>query len=756
MSILDYPRLNFRGIFKTNPCTANNDDVLPAVVTRDTNELGPNVAGLNDDQAMEFLSGSVEMRNYEDGSPVRSYIRTGWNPYGDHTTSFEQTTITSVVTQPPMGTPESDAIIDIGFEIIGSQNPDGTGATTPMIVDLDPTGLVSTQLFVGGVRFFKKVGGQKQTIYEIFHDTRAFQNWLNFNATLPATGQPYGGEQNFVGIACVWQFVIPGDKLPAFDELSVASPALQALLAQAQQQGGLAVRFKTYEVEPGYTDTYLAQQFGQGNNLGNPAYGYLIGTIGVWGADEPQSEPAGRKLEAYYRNVPPSQYSVAPGRPDMAWGPNPACTGDTGGGVLPGCAYPWMGAPALIGNAVALVRQNPAVISLDILESFPKYGFRNPNGPQTHMPPEGFDKPKLKADVGVVELAVIPAGATEADAIPLGDVDYGLADYSTYEDFGGIVDIRYDPTKVAYDTIAKGQLILRGKPGSKGLNAGLSLLKEQVIRVVTDDRTAYLTPEDTANRFHVKVYDRGGPTSAPVQIYLNEYKTIIQIKPRSGDICNPPTDKNNSVRTNQSVDSRTAELTVKDPDANPAQCPTAKIEPARLAFPAAVTIPAGYTGWFPIAVTPNTAQAPEGGTAVLGIQQEWPDLYGTVPPKAPGEKTALGVAGVPMWSTMSYSSVRVFEKADFSSLYKKAGGLQWDDVYHYALRYYFLLFPAMSAYIPLNFANSITSPYAAKLIKQRLGTPADPVFYTTLNMPVTRTLSPARVKLVLDFINQAQ
>ena len=516
------------------------------------------------------------------------------------------------------------------------------------------------------------------------------------------------------------------------------------------------MRFKTYEVEPGYTDVYLSQQFSQGNNLGNAAYGYLIGTIGVWGDDEPQSEPAGRKLEAYYCEAPPSQFSTAPGRPNMAWGPNPSCAGDGGGGVLPGCLYPWMGAPALIGNAVALVRQNPAVISLDILESFPKYGFRNPNGPQTNVPPEGFDKKKLKVDVGAVELAVIPAGGTEADAIALGDVDYGLADYSTYEDFGGIIDIRYDATKVSYDTIAKGQLILRGKPGGNGLNAGLSLLKEQVIRVVTDNRTAYLAPDDTGNNFYVKVYDRGGPTKAPVPLYINEYKTIIQIKPDTGDVCNPKPTQNNKVRTNQSVDSRTARLTVTDPVANPQQCPPAQPAPTRLVFPSTVTVPAGYTGWFPISVTPNTAQVPEGGTAVLGIQQDWPDLYGTIPPSAPGAPPALGVAGVPMWSTKPYSSVRVFEKADFSSLYGKNGALQWDDVYKYALRYYFLLFPAMSAYIPLNFASSITSPYAAKLIQQRLGTPKDPVFYSTLNMPVTRTLSPARAKLVLDFIAQAQ
>jgi hypothetical protein len=42
------------------------------------------------------------------------------------------------------------------------------------------------------------------------------------------------------------------------------------------------------------------------------------------------------------------------------------------------------------------------------------------------------------------------------------------------------------------------------------------------------------------------------------------------------------------------------------------------------------------------------------------------------------------------------------------------------------------------------------------LISQRLCTPAQATFYTTYNMPLTRTMSPAKVKLVLDFIAQQQ
>ncbi|MGH7524303.1 MAG: hypothetical protein ACREK8_08360, partial [Gemmatimonadales bacterium] len=106
---------------------------------------------------------------------------------------------------------------------------------------------------------------------------------------------------------------------------------------------------------------------------------------------------------------------------------------------------------------------------------------------------------------------------------------------------------------------------------------------------------------------------------------------------------------------------------------------------------------------------------------------------------------------VPAWSTCNYSSIRIYAADDFSALYAK-GPLQWADVYANVLRYYALLFPAMSKYIPLNLADSIVQQGA--LIKQRLNIPGSPGFFTTLNMPLTRTMSPAKVQLVLDFINQ--
>jgi hypothetical protein len=54
MSILSFPRINFRGVFRTNPCTCNSDDVMPSVVDRDSDTLGATLAGMTDAQVMEW------------------------------------------------------------------------------------------------------------------------------------------------------------------------------------------------------------------------------------------------------------------------------------------------------------------------------------------------------------------------------------------------------------------------------------------------------------------------------------------------------------------------------------------------------------------------------------------------------------------------------------------------------------------------------------------------------------------------------
>src|SRR5262249_34925906 len=60
-SILSFPRINFSGVFNTNPCTCNNDDVEPAVVQRDSDTFGADVASMYDPAIFTYLREGVEM-----------------------------------------------------------------------------------------------------------------------------------------------------------------------------------------------------------------------------------------------------------------------------------------------------------------------------------------------------------------------------------------------------------------------------------------------------------------------------------------------------------------------------------------------------------------------------------------------------------------------------------------------------------------------------------------------------------------------
>jgi hypothetical protein len=384
---------------------------------------------------------------------------------------------------------------------------------------------------------------------------------------------------------------------------------------------------------------------------------------------------------------------------------------------VPGATAPWNNAPALIGNAVANVQQAPPVISLDLAASFPKFGFRNPNGPPpppSSPPigvPTGFSVPKQMANVGAVQLMVVPP---TGPAQPIAAVDYGLTNYDDYFNFGGIVDISYDSS--LYPAISQGLLALKA---TSAPNPNVTLLQEIPIRVVTDDRTAYLAPGAQNVPMRIKVSERGGPTTAPTPLYLFEYMNVIVPEPNA----KPNTPCVDGVRPNQTV----------------AQEPTQILK-----LPQNVVIPAGqgYADWFEVPISTTGT-----GATIVAYQLEDAPFSG---------QTEFGVplvVGVPGWSTATYSAIRVFENDDFSALYAK-GPLQWTDVYNNVLRYYYLIYPAMSRFIPLNLEDAIVG--AGDLIKQRLRPCTDPQFLTTHNMPVTRQMSPGKVKLVIDFINQQQ
>ncbi|MES0488920.1 MAG: hypothetical protein ABUK01_02945 [Leptospirales bacterium] len=766
MSILNYPRINFSGVISCNPCTTNNDDVMPTVVNRETDDFGKDLADKDDKEALEYMRTTEVMQNFDDPAGKNDFPLSGWNLAGDHKTSFLNTRITSVINEDgsQVTSASDDSIIGKYFNITGSDNPDKSGAGSAVMVDLDHTGLVTTQIFVGGIQFMDSDGSD---ILQLFHDTRAYQNWLNFQSTVAKAEpnpdnpkdplNPYSGEQNFASIGCVMQFVIPASALS--EPSSSTSPGLKNLLTQAKASAGLVIRFRIMETEPSITDTALKEVYkDSGQWPPNPAYGYTVGTIGVHYANEPETETFGRKLitnyprpYTYWKPSDGTPLQLTPGT-ELPYAPNSSTGAPTVGGP----------APTLIGNAVALVQTDNKVISLDTVESFAKEGFRNPTGPSVTNQQNnliGFDKKQNRADIGALELAVVdPDDSTKS--VSVGDIDYGLNHYGTYENFGGIVDISFNPqasggsvASTLLEAIQRGNLVIRAKQNdpvngyrdqqdkpsdpipSVQDKPSRPLAQEDVIRVVTDDRAMYTILGQTDLSLDVKVYERGGPTTKPVTLYLKEYKNIIQIK---GD--STCAGKINEFRTNQTTEPRHLGDYCIDGGSQ-----TGGNVDDRLKMDSSVTIPAGEGYTAPYSISFDTAKM---GVALINIQLD--DIE-------QGQ-------GVPAWAGNNYSSIRVFDDKGYDT-----SSIKWDDVYAHALRYYNILFPAMTKIIPLDAASSVAGEYASSPILERLGdpgatgkppkpgdNPTDEVkmFWSTYNMPITRTMSPGKVNLIKDFIKQ--
>lgn len=95
-----------------------------------------------------------------------------------------------------------------------------------------------------------------------------------------------------------------------------------------------------------------------------------------------------------------------------------------------------------------------------------------------------------------------------------------------------------------------------------------------------------------------------------------------------------------------------------------------------------------------------------------------------------------------------FVNFRKYPDDDFSAAIA-AGDIPWDLVYEHCLRYYYLLFPAMSRRIPLDDEQTITAT-AGEILKRI----SDRYRPTSLYMPLTRSLSPGKVALLRAYLEE--
>lgn len=263
MSVLETPRLFFRGRITWDPIVTNNRPQQ-----YDENE-GKTV--------FDSDNGVAAFRK----DAIAAVTGPGnWNPHGTHRSTFYETFTVGVDTGGGLST--SDAIVKSPVSFTG------------MLVDLEPYGAFSSQLFFDDMSFGIQ-GGCRVFAPRV---TRMTGRYINF-----ARNTTY---KYVAGVASVvWQTSFPktsGLRIDPHD-----SSLLQKFAEQLEHDDvlGLTVRWNTYRtlyfdsLNPA-NNTALAQQLHDklvgGGFQPNPARSELVGVLGLWRKGEPATEPGDRAL----------------------------------------------------------------------------------------------------------------------------------------------------------------------------------------------------------------------------------------------------------------------------------------------------------------------------------------------------------------------------------------------------------------------------------------------------------------------------
>lgn len=261
MSVLDTPRVYFRGQITWDPIVTNNFDQLYDLATGKP-KLGD--------------GGVAEYREL-----VRQTVVQGnWNPHGTHRSSFFETAVSGV--DRGHGLDLEDAVVGVPMSFTG------------MLVDLDPYGATSSQLFFDELRC--GIDGGCQIVAP--HSGPMVARRINF-----ARNTTY---RVIAGVASVvWQTSFATDGgLAIHPRGSKALSALaEALDGDDGDVQGLTVRINAYRTAYYGVQRPTAQQaqdlaawIAAGGFHPNPARAVIVGVIGLWRRGEPPSVPADRVL----------------------------------------------------------------------------------------------------------------------------------------------------------------------------------------------------------------------------------------------------------------------------------------------------------------------------------------------------------------------------------------------------------------------------------------------------------------------------
>jgi hypothetical protein len=263
MSHLLLPRLHFRGEFRTDVTTCNNDDIasaFPAQQFVDSAQVKVDTFGMDDAAFAKWLR--------EMAPPFG--IRAGWNLYGDCSCGFVDAKVHGA--HPAGGSlildPAVDPIVHAAVELRHA-----------VMVDLDPEGTLGTQIFCDEFSLFKSnelsIVAQPARLHSRFIARRNL------------------GTGGFTAFAACWFAAIRPDRMTIS---AGASATLDSFRTAHAAGAGLFLAFCIYLLAPRISQQQLALDFAVKRPTHNPALGKVIGTLGVWRPHEMTTVPVGRRL----------------------------------------------------------------------------------------------------------------------------------------------------------------------------------------------------------------------------------------------------------------------------------------------------------------------------------------------------------------------------------------------------------------------------------------------------------------------------
>jgi hypothetical protein len=280
MSILNGARINFWGGIRSDVSVPNNSPTIPYDNDKTLNLFDLATSTI----ATEAQSFTDDQLNKMMNAPSGDYYTAGgWNHYGQHVVDMQNALVSSQGEPGDIST--TGDLVGQPVYLLGSVDPvtQQGPMSGPMMVDLDPTSTVSTQIYVGGLQ----IGSTSSPELLIRFDTVCSSQDLALRILKGESDAP--GSNRISG---TFQLTFPLTSVVSYNQ---NSPILKSII-QAPGATGLVVRFVMFEMCPQMTTEQLNANYAAGTDSPNPSVGRIIGTLAPAFDGEPSICQPGRQL----------------------------------------------------------------------------------------------------------------------------------------------------------------------------------------------------------------------------------------------------------------------------------------------------------------------------------------------------------------------------------------------------------------------------------------------------------------------------